>query len=57
MHAAGGFECLAEQLITEDDIRTFINSGADIICFQLQERSRDLVRICAKWWVIAIPKE
>ncbi len=38
----------AEQLITEDDIRTFINSGADIILLQLQERSPDLVRICAK---------
>ncbi len=31
MHAAGVLNASAEQLITEDDIRTFIASGADII--------------------------
>ncbi len=31
MHAAGVLNASAEQLITEDDIRSFISSGADII--------------------------
>ncbi len=31
MHAAGVLNASAEQLITDDDIRTFINNGADII--------------------------
>lgn len=40
MHAAGVLNESAEQLITETDIRSFIDSGADVILLPAPERCR-----------------